>query len=377
MERTLILLFLFGAVFFSCKNAPKSEGGTANGNAASGLDKDFPVVEGLKFESFNKFKISQEIGGSVVDGNVLWHFEEGEDNFGCCYDLNTGNQLSVIASRGDAANELTSVEWFNMTGDSVAFCQEDGVVKTFAKKDIVEDVPMGDRKCSTWKAPDDVLVFQTVKLPGGAVFATIRPAVFKFEKAKANADREETIAVFGAGTPRMYETINYDSFDLSRGGRDELPAKDLLRWTYAQGCVAAKDDNMVALSASDQFILYTFDVNTGKVVNEKRYSEVERDGGKMSFRTTNENKLSVMDIKVNDRYIVCEVDGYLTSGDKETKKMGKALFVFDWNLKPVKRYDLPVRVDGYYRVANDCSAVYFCKQHSRYGLTLYKADLNI
>ena len=54
------------------------------------------------------------------------------------------------------------------------------------------------------------------------------------------------------------------------------------------------------------------------------------------------------------------------------------MMVFDWDLNPVKRFNLAMRdEEGYYRVATDCSAVYFCKQTGRYELSLYKADLNI
>ena len=373
----LFLLFLLSAVSLDCEAVSMN----SSDGRKSDLNEDFPTAEKLRFKSAGKYKIAEETGGSVIDGNVLWHFEYGEDqkveNFGCCYDLETGKELSVIAMRGDAADELTGLEWYGMSGDSVTLWQDRKTMKTFAKKDIVSGMPMEDRKCSVWRAPNDLLVAQAVKLPDGTVLATVRPAVFEFEKAFPNALNQKSIVLFGENGVKGYDVIDYDSFDLGDAAETEFPANDLVKWNYAQGCIGVKDNHTVAFSVDGQFILYTWDVNTGKVLAEKRYTDAERDGGEMSFTTTNECRLSILDMAVSEQYIVCDVIGYFSEEDKEAGKMGRALFVFDWSLKPVKRFDLATRGGGYYRVATDCSAVYFCKQSGEHTLSLYKADLNI
>lgn len=376
MKKRFLPLLWLGVAFLGCKTEPKG----ANEGLISDLGKDFPVVEKLKFESFNKYEIGVEIGGSVVDGNVLWHFESGEDNkdFGWCYNLNTGEKLGVLALRGEGKNDLMAGEWFQMAGDSVTLYQDRGTMKIFAKKDIVGGMPVEERNGSMWKAPEGILISQAVKLPDGTVLATVRPPMFEFELAQGNELNQKTIVLFGKGGTKAYDVIDYDSFDLGKATEAELSAEDLLRWNYAQGCVAVKDDSTVVFSVDGQFILYTWDVNTGKTLAEKRYTKAERDGGEMSLVTTNENKLSIQSVTASDRYIVCDVTGYFSDEAKEAKKAGRALFVFDWDLEPVKRFDLALRdEEGYYRVATDCSAVYFCKQSGEHELTLYKADLNI
>ncbi len=114
----------------------------------------------------------------MIDDSILWSVEENEDNFGFCYDLNTGKKLSTIASRGRAANELTELEDFQIIGDSVQLYAYPNMIKTFAKRDIIDNVPMGERKFTVTIAPDSIWVRRMVKLPNGFVLATLMPAFF-------------------------------------------------------------------------------------------------------------------------------------------------------------------------------------------------------
>ena len=121
--------------------------------------------------------------------------------------------------------------------------------------------------------------------------------------------------------------------------------------------------------------MYTFDINNGNVVNEKRYTKIQRkDGKEASFTTINDRNLSIGAMNVTDKYFLCGVDGYLSEKDIESGLRKKAIFVFDWNLNPIKKFELPNRKKGYYTISNDCSSVYFC-EYNEEGLTLYKADL--
>lgn len=376
MNTNLQLLVLGICIaFVSCKNVPQQP----KNDFIATIDSTFSVSGQLKFKQVNKFNIAGEYGGCVIDGSVLWHFEQGKENYGYCHDLESGKELNVIAMKGRAANQLSNLEWFDMTKDSVSLYESTNVVKTFAKKDILGDVPAEKRVCSTVTIPKDILVSRMTKLPDGSVVATIRPAVFDFEKGYTNKANEASVIVAGRGGMKTFTTINPTSLNVEKAKNNELPADELVKWAYAQGCIAVKDNNTAVFSVSDQFILYVLDLKTGKVTAEKRYTDIVRDGGEMTFATTNQHELSIRDMKANDKYIVCEVDGYFSEEDKIAKERKKALFVFDWQLNPVKRFDLafPLEEYCYYRIANDCTAVYFCKQHSRNGLTLRKAELNI
>ncbi|MCR9012322.1 hypothetical protein [Gabonibacter chumensis] len=363
------LSFLIGISLFSCNSAKHSIPSISN------IDTDFPVTEKLAFKPFNTYDILVR-GGCVIDDSILWHFERGKHDFGSCYNLNTGEKLSTIASRGEAANELIDLDKFEMIGDSVLLYVNRNTIKTFAKKDIIDNMPVGERKFSVTMAPDSVLVSQMIKLPNSSVLATIRPVLFH-DIGKSNEINKKSVVIFNNGEANAYETITYDSFDVGKTEGRQLAANDLIKYAYAQGSIAVKNNDTVVFSVNDQFILYTFDLSSGNVINEKRYSKMQRGAGEeASFTTINDRHLRVGLIKLNDKYILCGVDGYFSEEDKNSGRRKKAIFVFDWDLNPIKKFDLPNRKKGYYSISNDCSSVYFC-EYNEEGLTLYKADLTI
>lgn len=374
--KTQFLLLLISISFFSCNSAIKNQA-----TSISDIDTDFPITEELEFTPFNKFDIL-EIGGCMIDDSILWFVrrEENDDDFGSCYNLNIGEKLSIIASKGRAANELIELEDFQIIGDSVQFYAYPNIIKTFAKKEIIANVPMGERKFSVTIVPDSIWVRRMVKLPNGSVLATIMPALSEFEQAKMNEFNQKSVAIFNNKEANSYETINYESFDLGKAKGMELSANDLIKCAYADGCIAIKDNDMAVFSVSHQFILYTFDINSGNVVKEKRYTKIQReevrDETSTSLSTTNDRELEINNIKTNDNYILCDVRESFFDEDKESKQYKEAIFVFDWDLNPVRKFDLPNRKNGCYRLSNDGSSVYFC-EFSEDGLILHKANLNI
>ena len=369
-----LLLLLIGLSFFSCNSTVKNQT-----IPILNIDKDFPVTEQLEFKPFNKFDILNE-GFHIIDDSTLWSIEEREDDFGACYNLNTGERLSIIASRGRAANELTELEDFQIIGDSVQLYAYPNTIKTFSKREIIDNIPMGERKFSVTIVPDSILVRRMAKLPNGYVLATIIPALSEFEQRKMNEFNEKSVALLNDKEANSYETINYGSFNLEKAKGAELSANDLIKCAYADGCIAIKDNDMAVFSVSHQFILYTFDIKNGNVVKEKRYTKIQReevrDEISTSFSTTNDRELEINNIKTNDKYILCDVRESFIEEDKELKLYKNSIYVFDWELNPIKKFDLPDRKNGYYRLSNDGSSVYFC-EFTEDGLILYKANLNI
>ena len=165
----------------------------------------------------------------MIDDSILWSVEENEENFGFCYDLNTGKKLSTIASRGRAANELTELEDFQIIGDSVQLYAYPNMIKTFGKRDIIDNVPMGERKFTVTIVPDSIWVRRMVKLPNGFVLATLMPAFSESEKVEMNEFNQKSIAIFNNKEAKFYETINYESFDIGKAKDMELSANDLIK----------------------------------------------------------------------------------------------------------------------------------------------------
>lgn len=371
-----LLLLLISVSFFSCNSTIKKPA-----TSMSNINMDFPVTEKLEFKPFSEYNIIGN-GFCVIDDSILWYINmDGKADFGSCYDLYTGEKLSTIVSKGRAANELTDLEYFDMVGDSIQFyTYGNRIIKSFAKKDIINNIPMGERKFSLTTTPDSILISRMIKLPNGSVLATIRPSIFEYEQARMNEFNQKSIAIFNDKEANSYETIDYESFDIEKAKGMELPANDLIKATYAEACIAIKGNDMAVFSVSNQFILYTFDINNGKVVNEKRYTKMQRekvrDENYISPSAINDRNLAIYNIKNNDEHILCMVGGYLSEEDEKLGLFKEAIFVFDWDLNPIKKIDLPIKESCYYIISNDCKSVYFCENNED-GLILYKADLNI
>lgn len=368
-----VLLLLISISFFSCNNTVKNQV-----NSISNIDRDFPITEKLDFKPFGKYDILTE-ATFMMEDSILWLFNPAKTNIlGACYNLNTGEKLSIIASKGRAANELTELEDFQITGDSVVLYGNHNTIKTFAKKDIINNVPMGERKFSVITVPDSLQVRRMIKLPNGSILATIMPDFTDYEKT--SPFNKKSVAILNNKEANLYQTINYESFDIKKAKDMELPANDLIKCAYADGSVKIKDNDMAVFSVNDQFILYTFDLKSGNVVNEKRYTKMQREASRdktfISLKTINDRRIKIETIQTNDNYILCSVRGYFSEEDKDLKQYKEAIFIFDWDLNPIKKFDLPNRKKGYYITSNDCSSVYFC-EFTEDGLALHKAILNI
>lgn len=91
--------------------------------------------------------------------------------------------------------------------------------------------------------------------------------------------------------------------------------------------------------------------------------------------TTNDRRLSIGIMKTNDKYILCTAYGYFSEEDKDAKLSKGAVFVFDWELNPIKKFALPDNLHAFYSISNNCKSIHYCESKED-GLTLYKADLN-
>ena len=378
-----LLASLIGLFLFSCNN-------TTGKFPLSNMDTDFAVAELLDFELYKQLKVMHDnfidddvMTGNinVVDDSVLWYVEpfDREEVVSTCYNLNTGEPLAAIASPGKAPYEVEGLTGFKIAGDSVYFYEgRQNTIKTFLKQEIIRNVPVKDRKVSVTTFPDSVWVSRMTKLPNGSVIATIRPP-FEFEKNSVNEINKNSVVVWNNQEMKGYQTIDYASFDVKKRKRTDISANDLIKWTYAQGFIETRGNDLAVIASSDQFMLYTFDVTTGKVLNEKRYTPVEYSNEEFCFLSTNDMQQSILALQANDEYIVCKVGGYFNAEDKEYEVYQEAIFVFDWNLNPIKRFDLPdLGQKGYFSISNDARSVYFNDfSGEMFTLTLYRADLKL
>lgn len=377
MKRKLqALSFFIPILFFGCD-------GTSKNSATAILDvnADFPTSEKIEFKPLNKYNIL-EAGGCLIEGSTLWYLMDDNNTLGFCYDLSTGEKISTIGTIGKAAYEFTTCpDFFSFVGDSLQFYTSRNEIKTFSKKDIIENIPVAERKFSVTSTPDSIYVGSLIKLPNGSVIATISSEMGNLIPMYNNDFNKNQIAIYNSNEAKSYKVIDYNSFDIDKIDRSEMPegltVEGIIESSYFSANIKVRGNDTAIFSVEDQFMLYTFDINSGKVVNEKRYTKMDKvtKGG----RIMNDRNLTIARMESNDKHILCFVDGYFSNEDKEARLRKTEIFVFDWDLNPVKRFDLPALKDedaSYYTVSIDCSSLYLC-EYTEDGLALSKADLNL
>lgn len=375
-KKTNACLFLIGISLFGCDSAKSPV------SLISNVDTDFPITEELEFKPFNKYEIL-ETGHCMIDDSILWYFSGSDKHsIGSCYHLNTGEKLSTIAMKGNAANEFVNLgnpSSSRITDDSIQlhssyFDKKSDVIKTFAIKDIIENKPMNERQFSVAMVPDSINATQFMKLPNGSILATIDGSYGKKPLPEKFDINNKSFVIINNNEVKGYETINYDSFDVKITDPESNSNPNfVIKNAYSTGNIVTRGNDMAAFSACYQFILYTFDLKRGSIINEKRYTEMKSDGGAM---TTNEMEMLIGIMKSNDKYIYCAVVGYFSKKDKELGLRKRALFVFDWNLNPIKKFNLPSKKNTRHIISEDCSSIYI-GEYTDEGFVLTKADLNI
>lgn len=368
-KKTKFLLLLIGISFFGCQSANPPI------PVISNIDTDFPTSEKLEFKPFNKYAILDK-GGCMIDDSVLWYFSwYDNDNIGFCYDLNTAEKLSTIAMKGKADHEFIQYNFYysKLTSDSLQLYTGLKTIKTFAKKDIIENKPMNERGFSVTTLPDSISTIKFTKLPNGSAVAMIQGSLGKNPLPEQYNINNKSIAIINDHDVKGFETINYDSFDVVISESQDYEPNFVIKNAYGTGEIAIRDNNLAAFSVRYQFILYTLDLNKGNVIREKRYTKMQSDGSSM---TTNDMEISLKSMKSKEKYIYCLVSGYFSNEDKESKQQKKALFVFDWDLNPVKRFDLPNEENIQHILSTDCKSIYIA-EYAEEGLILTKADLTI
>lgn len=370
-KKTRIVPLIIALILFSCNEFKDKKI-----ISLSDINTDFSVSKKLDFKHFRDYDIVQ-YGVFHVNDTVIWYSEFMGSNIGTCYNLNTGKALSTVGMIGKATYEFTDSPKYYFVDDSVQFYNSSykHTIKTFSKNDIIKNVPTNHRKYSVVVAPDSISVAQMIKLPNGNVLATIIPTVFDHQvNCKVN---DKSLVVFNDKEAKAYETINYDSYLNGKEWDSKDAMKSQIKNSYAYGRFAIKGNDLAVFAVDRQFILYTFDINKGKVLNEKHYTElsIENDTQGVLGAPSEKNEITykVMDIKTNDELIVCLVESH----EKESRTFLNTLYIFDWNLNPIDKLQLP-KPDpasrATFTISNDCKAVYL-RGFTDEGISVQKADI--
>ena len=364
----------------------------------SSMNSDFSVIEKVELKPFKKYDGLKAWYTWIIDGSMVYVIDSDPwHDLGYCYDFNTGKKLSVLVKHGKAPYELSESIWkhtIHVTKDFIVFVPakttlktvsrkyipvRENEIKVFAKKDIINNIPMKDRKVVIPTFPDSVWVDQATILPNGAIVALMPPPLPDLQKLEKDAKtgmEKKTVMVLGQKGVTYHETLSGDGFPEYKMCSKPNPYITMKR-ANADGLFRTRGNDMAVFAVNGQFLLYTFDFNSGKVKNVKRYTKIlPMNGGN---DVCNDMELRVVSLEVTDNHIFCLVNGYFSEADKQSKTERNAIFVFDWNLKPIKKFELPNLAKGLYTIPMDGSAVYFKQidKENKENTLLYKADLKI
>lgn len=369
-----IYVLLFALTLLSC-----GENKRVNEGPISDINKDFTDTKNIKQKKYKDLDILA-YGISYIEDSKLWLFAGGgrSNELGICYDLETGTKVSPIAMLGKASYELMDIEGLQFAGDSLQFTVPRGAIKTFSRKEIMSNIAMNERTFSVVNSPDTIASIRMIKLPNNSIVANIQAPDIAHPRYKKFDINKGDIVIYNKKEANSYNTIDYECFNLpmdkSQASSAELAKIDKIKRAYSDGEICIKGNDKAVFSVQGQFMLYIFDMNNKCVVNKKVYTDMFYDEDK---HTDFSPKISIESLKSNDDYIFCYTRGFFTAKDKENNEKKEVVFVFDWDLNPVKRFNLASQEnEGNYVISVDSNSIYFIEP-SKLGLTLYKSEFDL
>lgn len=312
------------------------------------IDVDFPTADTITIPSspIQTFYINSLIGSIHIKDSVIYIRDINPINLGSCYSLNSGNKLSTMINRGNAANEMQFAN-FEIIGDSVIFINErDRIIKTFSINDILTK-PMGNRGFSQIRIPDSIQAPQLIKERGDKIFGV-------YTGTKNNLDK-------------MYFTIDGNGVSFFGEIREEL--------------FEPRDENILTVVKMSPIFHFMRMCNYGDknivancegisiqiVDSNKKTIDYERHYNKYEVKEPNvhpKSNYGTYSVHCNNEYVFCKVS-------KRNKVKSKAegvriddnyILVFDWKLNPVKKYYFSLTEDLYrMKISDDCKTFYLLK----------------
>ena len=337
MKQNLILILLF---IVSCTSNSKQDGIIIHD-----LDKDFPTTENISFSPIQSFEIMSQILNFAVKDSSMFMLERNTNDFGHCYNINSGKVISTLIGKGRAQNEMANVIGIELHGDSIMFKPSFFLerIKIFATKDILTK-PMGDRKCSTVEIPDSLTSFNFIRIEKDKLFGLYEN---RFD------DRNEIFFTLDDKGASLFGEIKKELFE------DELSNSDMRSHTNNELFINYK--NKIVASRGNGLLLEVIDVNNNTTDFSRYYNKikVKTKGAYTSISATGAlSAFSLIDISCDAKNIYC----LSHEGINDEDEFGLFVYVFDWELNPVKKYELQSsHSDTYcqYYLSEDGKSIYY------------------
>lgn len=331
----------------------------------SDMEVDFPVADTIIFTPKQSFEIISDVNHFFVNDSVLFAFENNLDNFGYCYDKNSGKKISVMLGRGNAGYEMQNRLSFGnlIFGDSIQFIDnQNGIIKSFALNDVLTK-PIGDRGYSISMPPSSTSSVSFRKIGAGNMFGTYNGFMDEsnFRYFIQNGDE---IAAFGEFRKDLF---------ISEQELTNSVMKSVLNNIHI-----LSDNDKIVTSSFSGVLLQVIDGVKKTVDFERYYNKIN-----LSYTISDDNyavssksitTYSTIALGSNDKNIFCFIVNSYREKSSKKRINDYSLLVFDWKLNPVKKFNLGNT--GFFSLSTDCKSFYrFDKMDDRYVLMEGKINL--
>lgn len=304
------------------------------------LNVDFPTADTISMEMIQKFDITPVVYSFAVKDSTMFVLEKSKENFGHCYSLSTGKELSTLLGRGKAAYEMTSIppsEIF-FCGDSIQFANEDlRLIKTIAINDILSK-PLGDRKFTTISLPDTIPAYSFSKIGNEMIIGNLFSPV---------GEDDCRYFIYDGGKVFYFGNFNKDMLSPKTNFKE-------IDYRMAEAQFASHGNKVVTTTEGKGVILQVIDVDK-KIIEKERYYINKKGEPSPNYGVT--------EIRCDAKYIYCVIS---IMNKEKTKEAGERInnryiLVFDWDLNPIKKYYQSVLPMGScrYSYSEDCKYAYY------------------
>lgn len=366
--RKNLSLFILLTLLLSCGSGNKNEITIYN------LEKDFPTVDTLTSTIVQNFNILGGISYFFVRDSVIYIMERNPDDLGHCYNLETGEKLSTIITRGKATNELQGVPPFTkfLGKDSIQFIDERSqLVKVVSINDILTK-QAGDRILTTSKLPQSINSSSYLKINGDSIVGSIDPFQNDSKELLFIYDGKD-LTQFGEANRGIFKT-EFNLFNIFNPQKlSDKNIKNILRTQ-----IECHNNKLVTINKKG-VLLEIYDLKT-KTSIERYYNHIK-------VKQTEENAINSKCTKYEDYFICnafCNDDNiYYVISQSDRLKAKKdepaniIILKYDWQLNPVKKYHVTsVNInDIRFNMSEDCKSFYILDvAGENHDLSVYKLD---
>lgn len=291
------------------------------------VNSDFPKSTPIKRLEPIVLKNIEKIGWSVIKDNLFITNSPTATNHCIAIDMKDGRRIAEFIEIGKGENQMESVESINLYGSDSLMAMTRKIVKTYAIKDLMK----GDAKANVINHPDSITSLIYTKIDGNTIMGAGASYYNRGKKRYYKATNDKCTT---------FMDINHDHFNVVMANPDG-PKYQAKAQDYYSLMTPNKKTALVAMATRNGRILEIINTETMKIEKSKMYNQATINA---EMHPSGKRVAKMYVIGINSFNSVCSDDKYIyvvmaEKGD-EPKTANYSLLIFDWDLKPIKKYDI-------------------------------------